>query len=260
VNTQIIPTTEPFFFQGGRTGVLLVHGFTGAPKEMRLMGENLNQHGYTVLGIRLHGHATTPDDMIASRWTDWTASVADGFHLLSNSVDRIFIAGLSMGGALSLYMSTQLNVAGVIAMATPYNLPRDPHYPLWFIRLYSKFAKFTPKVNEKPGSSWYDQETRAKHISYPQNPIRSIVELKILLEEVKQSLPKVTKPVLLIHSKNDAYVSPENMEWIYDGLTNASDKTKVYITESGHVVTSDAARHQVFELAREFIQRIVPQV
>ena len=252
--TQIIPTTEPFFFQGGRTGVLLIHGFTGTPKEVRWMGEDLHKNGFTVLGIRLHGHATTSDDMIASRCTDWTASVEDGFHLLCNSVDRIFLAGLSMGGVLSLLMSTKLNVAGVIAMATPYEMPRDPHYPIWFIKLYSKFIKYAQKSSEIPGSSWFDKEAYAQHISYPQNPIRSIVELKILLSEMQMALPKVTTPVLLIHSKNDKYVVPENMEWIYDKLVNVSDKTKAYVTASGHVVTSDAERHQVFELAREFIK------
>jgi len=254
--TQIIPTTEPFFFQGGRTGVLLIHGFTGTPKEMRYMGEDLNKHGFTVLGIRLAGHATTPEDMRASRWTDWTASVEDGFHLLSNSVERIFLAGLSMGGVLSLLMSTTLNVAGVIAMATPYQMPRDPHYPLWFIRLYGKIIKYAPKSKEPPGSSWFDKEAFAQHISYPQNPITSIAELKILLWQMQAALPKATKPVLLIHSKNDTYVPPENMEMIYNGLTNVSDKTKIYVTESGHVVTSDAERRRVFELAREFIRRV----
>lgn len=258
--TQIIPTTEPFFFQGGRTGVLLVHGFTGTPKEMRAMGEDLNKHGFTVLGIRLAGHATTPDNMRASRWTDWTASVEDGFNLLSNSVDRIFLAGLSMGGVLSLLMSTKLNVAGVIAISTPYLLPRDPHYPIWFIRLYGKFIKYAPKSKEIPGSSWFDKEAYAQHISYPQNPISSIAELKLLLGEMQSALSKVDKPVLLIHSKNDKYVLPENMEMIYDGLTNTSDKTKVYVTESGHVVTSDAERHRMFKLVREFMQRTVPQV
>jgi len=254
VTNQIIPTTEPFFFQGGRTGVLLVHGFTGTPKEVRWMGEDLHKNGYTVLGIRLTGHATKPEDMIASRWTDWTASVEDGFNLLSNSVDRIFIAGLSMGGVLSLFMSTRLNVAGVIAISTPYELPRDPHYPVWFIRLYGKLIKYAPKSKEEPGASWFDKEAFAQHISYPQNPVPSIAELKVLLGEMKAALPKVDKPVLLIHSKNDKYVLPENMEKIYQGLTNASDKTKVFVTKSGHVATSDAERFRVFELAREFIK------
>ncbi|HLA87386.1 MAG TPA: hypothetical protein VJL10_05165, partial [Anaerolineales bacterium] len=75
MKNQLIPTTEPFFFSGGRTGCLLIHGFTGTPKEMRWMGEYLNQQGLTCLGIRLAGHATHPEDMRRSRWTDWAASV-----------------------------------------------------------------------------------------------------------------------------------------------------------------------------------------
>jgi len=71
----------------------------------------------------------------------------------------------------------------------------------------------------------------------------------------------VNVPVLLIHSKDDVYVVLENMEQIYAGLValHASDKTKLYVTGSGHVVTRDAARHQVFEAARDFIRRIDSQ-
>ncbi|MBI1854527.1 MAG: carboxylesterase, partial [Chloroflexi bacterium] len=66
--TQIIPTAEPFFLPGSKTGCLLIHGFTGAPKEMRWMGEYLADKGYSVLGVRLAGHATRPEDMIRSNW------------------------------------------------------------------------------------------------------------------------------------------------------------------------------------------------
>ena len=224
---------------------------------MRWMGEYLNQQGYTCLGVRLAGHATTPEDMIRSRWTDWTASVEDGYNLLRGMTDRIFLAGMSMGGVLSLLMSTRLDVAGVLTMSTPYALPNDPKdYPLWYIRLYSRFVKYLPKSNEKPGATWFDKEAFKEHISYPQNPIRSIAEMKELLGVMRDALPLVTKPVMLIHSKNDKYVLPENMEKLYAGLVNAKDKTKAYVVEAGHVVTRDAARHQVFELARDFIRRV----
>lgn len=218
------------------------------------MGEYLNEQGYTCLGIRLNGHATNPKDMRRSCWTDWTASVEDGIHLLSGSVDRIFLVGLSMGGALSLLMSTRMNIAGVVAMSTPYQLPDD--YPLWVLKVYSLFVRDTPKSKEVPGSSWFDKAAFAEHISYPKNPMHSVVQLKLLLHEMQAALTEIRKPVLLIHSKDDPYVLPENMEKIYTGLVNASDKTKVFVTGSGHVVTRDAARHQVFEAARDFIKRI----
>ena len=72
------------------------------------MGEYLNAQGYTCLGVRLAGHATSPEDMIRSRYTDWIASVEDGYHLLRGVADQIFLVGLSMGGVLSLLMSTRL--------------------------------------------------------------------------------------------------------------------------------------------------------
>lgn len=218
------------------------------------MGEYLNGQGYTCLGVRLAGHATRPKDMVRSRWMDWTASVEDGYNLLRGAVDRVYLVGLSMGGALSLLMSTKLDVKGVVTISTPYELP-DEH-PAWQIKLYSYFRAYMPKTREAPGAGWFDKEAFKEHISYPLNPIRSAAELKALLGKMQAALPKVTVPVYMIHSRDDTYVVPENMERIYAGLVNVSDRTKVYITGSGHVVTRDAARDQVFELARDFIRRI----
>jgi carboxylesterase len=256
---MIIPTAEPFFFPGktGQPGCLLIHGFTGAPTEMRWMGEYLNEQGFSCLGVRLVGHATRPEDMIRARYTDWIASVEDGYHLLRGITERIYLVGLSMGGILSLLMSTRLDVVGVVAMSTPYRIPHD--YPAWVIKLLSKFMRYQPESKEEPGSTWFDKKAYAEHVSYPQNPIRSAAELQVLLGEMRAALPSVNVPVLLIHSKNDKYVLPENVEHIYADL-GTSDKTKLYVTEAGHVVTQDAARDQVFEAACAFIRRIETSV
>jgi carboxylesterase len=254
-DTLTIPTAEPFFFPGkaGCPGCLLIHGFTGAPKEMRWMGEYLSAQGYPSLGIRLFGHATRPEDMIRARYTDWMASVEDGYHLLRGVADRIYLVGLSMGGILSLLMSTKLDVVGVVAMSTPYRIPYD--YPVLAIKFLSKILRYQPKSKEEPGASWFDKYAYAEHISYPQNPVRSAAELQLLVAEMRAALPKVNVPVLLIHSKNDTYVPPENVEQIYADL-GTLDKAKLYVTEAGHVVTRDAARDQVFEAASEFIHRV----
>lgn len=218
------------------------------------MGEYLNQQGYTCLGIRMAGHATHPEDMIRSRWTDWVASVEDGYHLLCGLTKDIFLVGLSMGGILSLLMSTQLSVRGVVAMSTPSRLPTD--YPTWLLQSISLFIKYRPKTKEPPGSGWFDKAAYQGHIAYSQNPVRSAAELKKLTLEMRAALPMVTVPVLLMHSKDERYILPDNMESIYEGLVNASDKTKLYITGSGHVLPRDASREQVFKSAVEFIQRI----
>ena len=218
------------------------------------MAEYLNQQGFTCLGVRLAGHASNPEDMILSRYADWIASVEDGYHLLRGVADNIFLVGLSMGGVLSLLISTRLEVSGVIAMSTPSHLPTD--YPIWLLQLVSFVMRYRPKTKETPGSGWFDKAAYADHVSYSKNPVRSTAELKKLILKMHAVLPKVNVPVLLMHSKNDAYVLPDNMEDIYRELVNASDKTKLYVAGSGHVLPRDAAREQVFTSEVEFIERI----
>ena len=256
--TQIIATAEPFFLPGdgihARTGCLLIHGFTGTPKEMRWMGEHLAGQGFSALGVRLSGHATQPEDMIRSRYQDWTASVEDGYNLLSGITDRIFLVGLSMGGILSLLMSTRLRVAGVFAMSTPYCLPDDPR--LRFLKQISRFIKFMPKNNEAPDSGWFDKQSFLEHKSYPLNPVRSIAELNLLMAEMRSALPSVNVPVFLVHSRNDNYVIKDSMAMIYDKL-GTKDKQSLWVEGSGHVIPREPAREQVFKAATDFILRVI---
>ncbi len=246
---MIIPSTEPFFLPGGSTSCLLVHGFTGTPKEMRWMGEYLNHQGHTVLGVRLAGHATKIEDMVRMRWWDWLASVEDGYNLLKGISEHIFIIGLSMGGSLSLYFASQFPAAGLIAMSTPYALPNNPR--LRFVKFISNFKPYL----EKGGSDSQDQEALADHISYHANPTRSIGELNDLLAKMRASLPKVTLPVLMMHSHNDKYVDKENADNIFAHLGSA-DKTMLWLDQSGHVIPREPEREIAFKAASDFIHRI----
>ncbi len=247
----LMPTAEPFFFPGGRTGCLLVHGFTGTPREMRLLGEDLAQRGHTVLGVRLFGHATRPEDMIRARWQDWVASVEDGWRLLESCSERIVVLGLSMGGVLSLLHAAHFPVAGVVAMSVPHHLPDDPR--LRFIKLLSWFQPFIPKGPP----NWYDQEAYSQHTTYPADPTRSYAELKELLAEMRAALPEVSAPALLIYSKQDPTVraADQHMEQIYAAL-GSKDKQSLWIENSGHVITRDAQRLQVFNAAAQFVEQV----
>ncbi len=247
-------TAEPFFFPGkSPVGVLLTHGFTGTPKEMRWMGEYLTrEYGFTTMGIRLTGHATRPEDMIRARYTDWQASVEDGFHLLSGASKSIYLCGLSMGGILSLYSASRLPVRGVVAMSTPYKLPEDSR--LKYIGLLSKVQPYMPKSKED-GTGWFGDAWKGYHVSYPKNPVRSIAEVNQLMAEMRASLPEIKVPVLLIHSRNDEYVVKDSMEQIYESLGTA-DKQMMWVEGAGHVITEEPIREQVFKATAGFINRV----
>jgi carboxylesterase len=254
MTTQIIPTAEPFLFLGGpeKPGVLLIHGFTGTPQSLRPMGEFLNrEYGLTCLGIRLAGHATSPQDMAATTYSDWIASVEDGFALLSGLVRNIYLAGFSMGGSLALTMATRLPARAVIAMAAPFDLGRD--WRLRFTAILRLLQPYIPKPTKASG--WYDMQARQDYVAYPVNPVRSVIELGKLLELMRAGLPHVAQPVLLIHSKQDDYPRGDSMPLIYEKL-GSLDKEALWIDGSGHVITLDAQRETVFRAAAAFINRL----
>ena len=247
----LIPTAEPFFFPGGPNGCLLIHGFTGTPKEMRGLGEYLAEQGHTVFGARLFAHATRPEDMIRSRWRDWVANVEDGWHILSGCTERVFVIGLSMGGILALLSASYQPVAGVVAMSTPHHLPKDPRLP--FIKQIGHFKRFLAKG----APNWYDHEAYREHVSYPADPTRAYAEVRDLLVEMRAGLPRVNAPALLIYSRNDPTVqaSDGHMDQIYNKL-GSRDKRTLWVEISGHVITRDAARQTVYKAVADFVSQI----
>jgi carboxylesterase len=247
----IMPGAEPFYFPGGRTGCLLIHGFTGTPKEMRAMGEHLAQAGCTVLGVRLFAHATSQEDMLRARWRDWLASSEDGVHLLSGVCDRVVVIGLSMGGILALLLAADHPVSGVVALSTPYDNP-DPRMRLRPIAgLLSVVWHFT----RKGPPDWHDPTAAADHLEYPLAPVRGGVEVYDILAELRRRLPSVRCPALIIHSRGDLTVKGSNAEAIVAHI-GSSDKRFVQVENSGHVVTRDAERARVFAEVTSFVRRI----
>ena len=243
---------EPFFFKGGKTGCLLIHGTTGTPKEMRWLGEHLATEGHTVLGCRLFGHATDQKDLLRARWYDWLTSVEDAYHILSGSCDNIFLAGVSLGGLLSFVFASRFPVTGVIAYSTPYSMPEKiavllrPLLPLIGL-VWRYFPKGEP--------DWYDIEMHKDHLEYPSYPIRVATELHRILDEMQKVLPKIQVPILIVHSKNDASVPHQDAEIIYRKI-GSQDKALLWLEKSGHNVTRDSEREQVFSATAEFIRRV----
>jgi carboxylesterase len=245
----ILPGAEPFSFSGGRIGCLLVHGFTGTPKEMRLMGDHLKQQGHTVLGIRLAGHATTWQDLARTRWWDWLASVEDGLNLLKGCTEEQYLMGLSLGGVLSLLSATRYPVRGVVAMSTPFGLPNDPR-----IHFMNILTMLQPKM-KKGEDVFFNKEAKATHVALPFTPSRAMMEVVKAIKELQRVLPDVKVPTLLVQSRLDSVVPAGSLDGIYANIGSA-DKTSLWVENSGHVITEEPDRQQVFDAAANFISRL----
>ncbi|SDF80775.1 alpha/beta hydrolase [Sporomusa acidovorans] len=240
----IIPGAEPFYLPGGKTGILLVHGFTGAPSEMRLAGEYLNHLGYTIFAPRLSGHGTTPEDMAKTIWPHWYSSVEDGYHVLRSSCSNIAAVGLSMGGLLVLKLASEYPVSKLAVLSAPIyiankRLPLLPFYRV-FTNYVAKKRKRLPNVAEQYS------------INYERTPLNSLNSLLKLIRHVDALLPFITVPTLVVQSKKEHTVEPVSAQYIYNKL-GSTDKKLLWLQKSGHIVTLDTEREYVFQELGRFL-------
>jgi carboxylesterase len=187
--------------------------------------------------------------MLRVRWQDWLTAVEDGWDLLHGTTRQIFLVGLSMGGVLSLLFASRQPVAGLIAISTPYELPRD-----WRLPYIKILCWLQPNIAKGP-PDWRNLEAARDHIDYPAYPTRAIIQLRDLLIEMRAALPQVKAPALLVHSRQDTGVVPANLQKIYDHLGSA-EKRVLWVENCGHVVTREPERLRVFEESLAFIQQV----
>jgi carboxylesterase len=252
--STLMPGAEPFFFRGGPIGALLIHGFTGTPKEMRPLGDALAAEGYTVLGVRLPQHGTTPLDMFHAHWRDWFTAALDGYHLLRAQCDSIFVMGLSMGGAIALKLGADYPAAGVVAMSVP-SMPFH-HNMDWRASFAGLLSYLRPYVGKR--RSLPNPHRPHDRVAYPVYPTRAVPQFRALLREADAAFPHVKIPALLIHSYGDRLVRPENMPYIFNRL-GAADKEMVWLQTSDHVITEDAEREALFARILAFVRAHQPE-
>src|SRR5215472_9190657 len=99
--TEPIADTSEFFFPGAGRSVLLIHGLSGTPFEMRYLGERLAAAGVRICGVRLAGHAGGAEELGAATRVQWYESAVEGFERLHRFGDPVAVAGLSMGALLA---------------------------------------------------------------------------------------------------------------------------------------------------------------
>lgn len=238
---------EPFFLPGGEEGVLLLHGFTGSPSEMKLYGRYLNERGYTVLAVRLPGHGVSAADMERVTAEDWFNGALDGYEILRGACAKVAVSGLSMGGLLALWLGTVRPVSRTVSLAAPVFVRegRDLH------KLPPREAakgRFLPKLHKVlPG---IPPDCR---VGYRVMPLLAVHELLDVIDRVKLALPRLRTPLLLVQSERDHTVEPESAPYIFRHV-GAADKTLLWLKQSGHRLTIDSERETVFQKTAEFLR------
>ena len=225
---------QPFYMQGHRAdgkthGVLLIHGFTGTAAHMRLLGDKLHERGFTVMGINLPGHGTDMDDMARRTWEDWLNAAKEAFMQLKQGCDYVSVAGLSMGGCLSLMIGEQMQPAAVV----PISAPMGTQLPLWLAMLTRPIF---PTIWWKTRDGSPVRVVNEYDYGYPGFRNRCARHLDKLIKIARRNLHAVTCPILVVQSHADETIIPESAGIILEGVSS-EDKGVLWLDDVPHVCT-----------------------
>ena len=239
LQTQI-EDARPFLFQPPRSrqrplGVLLVHGFLSTPAEVREFGEQLSRQHYTVLGVRLKGHGTSPWDLRSRSRHDWIASVRRGYEILAPLVDRVALVGFSTGASLALTLAAEHNasskLAGLALVATPM---RFKNKNMLLVPLVHGTNRLVEMVRADGVLPFRPNDSEHPHINYVHMPVRALYELGRLVDEVKKQLAEVTCPALIVQGDGDPVVEPDSAKLLYEALSNSVRRQVLMIPSERH--------------------------
>ncbi|GHG72061.1 alpha/beta hydrolase [Streptomyces griseocarneus] len=244
----LLPGAEPFRHEGGEVGVLVCHGFTGSPQSVRPWADYLAERGLTVSLPLLPGHGTRWQDMAITGWQDWYAEVDRELWRLRETCSRVFVCGLSMGGALTLRLAARHGaaVSGIVLVNPANKVHGLAARALPVVRHFVRTTKGIASDIARPGGV---------EVGYDRVPLHAAHSFRRGLRRLDAELPQVTQPLLLMHSPEDHVVPPADSARIL-ARVSSRDVTERLLENSYHVATLDHDAPAIFEQTHAFIERL----
>jgi carboxylesterase len=248
----IMPGAEPWSYEHDATdapGALVIHGFTGNPGSMRGLAEAFAQAGFHVEMPRLPGHGTSIDEMLTTSWANWLGEAEAAYQRLVHRANKVVVAGLSMGGSLTLRMGADHpEIAGLVCV-NPATQPQAPEVVEMLRGMLESGTDVMPGI----GSDIADPESKEDaYGGTPLMPLLSLVEEG--LAPLADRYPSMTMPLLLLTSPQDHVVEPAQSDFL--ASTYGGPVERVTLARSYHVATQDYDKDLIFEKSVEFATRV----
>ena len=249
-----------------RRAVILFHGMTGSPYEMKKYGQYLHSQGYDVYCDCLPGHGDKVEEIYTVSYKDWLNYAYSRFQEIKGMYDEVYLSGLCLGAVLAVAVAEKYpdEVAGIVALSTTLFLDgwRLPWYKIFIpiglssiIRFYYTYPECEPHgIKNERTRSVVKKLLEKSEVGMNDFPMTCIFELLKLSRKVrnKKLLKNVSTPILFIHSEEDDLTSKRSAEVVYDGISS-EDKTMIILHDSYHMVLYDNEKEYVFETVGKFL-------
>jgi carboxylesterase len=244
---EVLPGADPWSADGGPHGALVLHGFTGNTNSVRPVAQALHDAGFAIEMPLLPGHGTKVEDMLGFGWDDWYATAEAALERLTARVDRVVVAALSMGGALTCRLAVE-------------------HPDLAGIAVINPATQVNPEMREAVASALAEGETFLPSIAsdiadpdvvesaYELTPLGPLLTLFDAEAAFGARLSEITVPALVLTSRADHVVPPGDSEHLVAQV--AGPVEHVWLERSYHVATLDFDRDEIRRRVVDFARKV----
>ena len=248
------PGCEPYAAEGSgdnaRTGIVLIHGFTGSPDSTAPWARHLNGLGYRVNAIRLPGHGTTWQDANTRSFADLQRAADEAFAEMQEHTDRVFLMAQSFGSTLALRVAAEQPdaVAGVV-LVNPW--VRADGVASWQRHLVPAQKYLAKVISNVPGVASDIADPAKEELGYEKVPVKLAASLVPGFQALRGLLPQVSAPLQLHLSAVDHVLAPSNAELIRASVRSPIEEYT--LGRSYHVATLDYDAEQIFARSARFV-------
>ena len=251
--------------EGSKGAVLLFHGLTGSPYELKKYGQFLFDNGYDVFANCLPGHGDKVHEIYTVKYEDWLNFASERFEYLNKKYDNVYASGLCLGAVLALSLAIKYKeIKGVIALSTTLFLDgwRLPWYSFMMpiglstiLRYYYSYPECDPhEIKNERVRAIIKKLLQKGDVGMNDFPMTGIWELIKLSKKIRKQFNKITAPILLIHSNEDDLTSVKSAKIVYNNV-KSKDKELIILKDSYHMVLYDNEKDFVYNKALEFLEK-----
>lgn len=231
-------------------GALVLHGFTGAPSSVQSLADAFTQAGFDVELPVLPGHGTNVADMIPTRWHDWSGAVEAAYTRLASRTSTVVVAGLSMGGTLTLWTALNHPEIAAAICVNPAAQPQPSEVVAMLDDLLAQGVEVMPAIGSDIAMPDVVEE------AYPETPVAPLRSLLVDgVAPVAQRYETARVPLLVFTSRQDHVVDPTQSDFLADAWSAPVER--VWLENSFHVATQDFDRDAIAQQAVAFARRFV---
>jgi carboxylesterase len=216
---------------------------------MRGLAVALADAGFTVEMPLLPGHGTAVEDMLPTRWEDWSAAAEAAYVDLAARCEAVVVVGLSMGGSLTVWLGERHPEIAGLVLVNPLIVPPT--------ELEEGVKALIEACEETlPGIGSDIALEGAVESAYELLPLQAALSLFGGVAQVEANLESVVSPVLLFNSPQDHVVDPVSSERLAEKVKGPVER--IILERSFHVATLDYDKDEIEARTVAFATELLP--